>query len=68
VSVEEAVTCYTENGAYFSFEEALKGKVEPGMLADLVVLDQDPRQVPEKIADLQVDMTFVGGKLVYKGN
>ena len=38
------------------------------MLADLVVLDQDPRQVPERIADLQVDMTFVGGKLVYKGN
>jgi len=68
VSVEEAVTCYTENGAYFSFEETLKGKVEPGMLADLVVLDQDPRQVPEKLADLQVDMTFVGGKLVYKGN
>jgi len=66
VSVEEALTCYTENGAYFSFEEALKGRVNPGMLADLVVLNQDPRQLEEKLADLQVCMTFLGGELVHQ--
>jgi len=66
VSVEEAITCYTQSGAYFSFEEALKGKVEPGMLADLVILDQDPRQVADKLTNLQVCMTFLGGELVYQ--
>lgn len=68
VSVEEAITCYTKMGATFSFEEAQKGSLEVGMLADLVILDQDPGRVPERLADLQVDMTFVGGKLVYEGN
>ena len=66
VSVEEAITCYTKMGATFSFEEAQKGTLDTWMLADLVILDQDPRQVPENLADLQVDMTFVGGKLVYE--
>jgi len=36
------------------------------MRADLVILDQDPRQVPEKIAGLGVEMTFLGGELVYQ--
>ena len=66
VSIEEAITCYTENGAYFSFEEALKGKLNPGMLADLVVLDQDPRQLEKQLVNLQVCMTFLGGELVYR--
>ncbi len=68
VSVEEAITCYTKMGATFSFEEAQKGALEVGMLADLVILEQDPRQVPERLVDLQVGMTFVGGKLVYEGD
>jgi len=66
VSVKEAVGCYTENGATLSFEEGFKGKLDPGMLADLVVLNQDPRQVPETLADLKVDLTIVGGELVYE--
>ncbi len=68
VSVEEGLTCYTKTGATLSFEEAQKGALEAGMLADLVILNRDPRQAPEKLADLQVHMTFVGGKLVYQRN
>jgi hypothetical protein len=65
VTVEEGIACYTEGGAYLAFEEKEKGRIDVGWLADLVVLDQDPRRVPERIADLTVEMTFVGGKLVY---
>jgi hypothetical protein len=68
VSIEDAITCYTKMGAIFSFEEAQKGALEVGMLADLVILNRDPRQVPESLTDLLVDMTFVGGKLVYEGD
>jgi predicted amidohydrolase YtcJ len=66
VSVEEAIACYTKAGAIFSFEEAQKGSLEVGTLADLVILNQDPRQAAKQLVDLQVEMTFVGGKLVYK--
>jgi len=66
VSVAEAVECYTEGGAYLSFEEGSKGRIEAGMLADLVVLDDDPLRVPERIRDLNVEMTFVGGEPVYE--
>lgn len=66
VSVEEAITCYTTMGAHFSFEEDIKGKLAPGMLADLVILNGDPRQAPERITDLEVEMTILGGEIVYR--
>ena len=66
VSVEEAIACYTESGAYLSFEETLKGKLEAGMLADLVFLDPDPCSASGKLADVHVDATFLGGKAVHK--
>jgi len=66
VSVSEGISCYTKVGAYLSFEEAKKGKIEVGMDADLVVLDQDPNSVPERIAELHVEMTFVGGEGVFR--
>ena len=66
VTVEEGIACYTEAGAYLSFEEKRKGRISPGMLADLVVLDKDPRRHPDRIVDLQVVMTFVAGKLVFR--
>ena len=68
ISVEEALFLYTRNGAYASFEENLKGSIEPGKLADLVVLGADPTQVdPLTIKDIPVEQTIVGGKAVFQG-
>ena len=65
-SVQEALDSYTAAGAYASFEEHIKGRIEPGMLADFVVLREDPFTVdPAAIKDISVDMTVVGGRMVY---
>lgn len=65
-SVQEALDSYTSAGAYASFEEGIKGRIEPGMLADFVVLGEDPFAVdPAVIKDISVDMTVVGGRMVY---
>jgi hypothetical protein len=67
VSVEEALLVGTLHGAYASFEEDLKGSIEPGKLADLVVLEQDPTKVdPLSIVDIPVQRTMVGGRWVYE--
>jgi hypothetical protein len=56
------------NGAYASFEENIKGSVEIGKLADLVVLGSDPTQIdPMGIKDISIERTIVGGKTVYGG-
>lgn len=66
VTVYEALSMYTRNAAYVSFEEDLKGTIEPGKLADFVVLDSDVFQTaPEKIKDIQIERTYLGGRLVY---
>ena len=66
-SVQEALDSYTSAGAYASFEEGIKGRIEPGMLADFVVLGEDPFAVdPAVIKDISVDMTVVGGRMVYR--
>ncbi len=68
VTVEEALRIYTRQSAYASFEEATKGSIEVGKLADLVVLGADPTQVdPMTIKDIPVERTIVGGKTVYEG-
>jgi hypothetical protein len=66
VSVEEGIRCYTEKGARLSFEEERKGRIEAGMLADLVVLDKDPREDPSQINERVVEMTVLDGKIVYQ--
>jgi predicted amidohydrolase YtcJ len=67
VSREEAIRMYTANGAYLSWEEKTKGTLELGKLADMVVLEQDPLKVSDsELLTLNVDMTFVGGKMIYK--
>jgi hypothetical protein len=67
VSVEEALLVGTLHGAYASFEENIKGSIEPGKLADLVVLEQDPTQVdPLSIVDIPIQRTMVGGRWVYE--
>ena len=67
VSRQEAIRMYTANGPYLSWEEKEKGTLEPGKLADMVVLPFDPLTAPEEtFLAGKVDMTFLGGKLVYK--
>ena len=63
LSVMEALAMYTCNGAYASFEEDIKGTIEKGNLADFVVLSEDPREVD--ISRIKVEMTIVGGRVVY---
>jgi predicted amidohydrolase YtcJ len=67
ISVEQAVRCYTVNNAYASFEEHLKGSIEPGKLADLVVLSENIFSVPaEQIRNVRVEKTVVNGDVVYE--
>ncbi|MET3288905.1 UNVERIFIED_CONTAM: putative amidohydrolase YtcJ [Brevibacillus sp. OAP136] len=66
ITVLEAIKLYTWNGAYASFEENIKGSIEVGKLADLVVLSEPILDVAEdRIKEIQVDMTLIGGKLEY---
>ncbi|MGD0627189.1 MAG: amidohydrolase [Thermodesulfobacteriota bacterium] len=67
ISPEEALHCYTLNGAYATFEEKIKGSIEVGKLADLVVLAEDLTQVePRRIQDITVIATVVGGEFCYE--
>jgi predicted amidohydrolase YtcJ len=67
VSVEEALRINTLNGAYNSHEEAIKGSITPGKLADFVVLAEDPHTLDkEKIKDIAIVRTVTGGNTVYQ--
>lgn len=66
VDVLQAVRMFTYNGAYSSFEEKIKGSLEPGKLADVVILDQDLLTWPrERVREVKVNYTLVGGEVVY---
>lgn len=66
ITVEQALTAYTKDAAYASFEEHIKGTLEPGKLADFVVLSENLSIIdPVKIKDVQVLQTYVGGKKVF---
>ncbi len=65
-TVKEALDSYTCGGAYASFEENIKGKISPGMLADFVVLEENPFETPpEKLREIPVRETYLGGRKVY---
>jgi predicted amidohydrolase YtcJ len=67
ISVQEAIKCYTLNSAYAEFTEKDKGSIEPGKLADFVVLSDNLLKIdPVKIKDVKAEMTVVGGRIVYK--
>lgn len=67
LSREDALRVHTAGSAWFSSEEKIKGSIEPGKLADLVVLTDDYLTVPEdRIREISSVMTIVGGKVVYE--
>jgi len=68
VKPSPALGLYTAGAAYASFEEVVKGSIAPGRLADLVLLSEDPTACPtERIKDIKVEMTIVGGEVVWEG-
>jgi predicted amidohydrolase YtcJ len=67
ITIGEAIRVGTLHGAYASFEEKLKGSIEPGKLADLVVLGRDPTRVdPMSIVEIPVERTMAGGRWVWE--
>ena len=67
ITVDEALQVLTLNGAHASHEEAIKGSITPGKLADFVVLSGDPHTVaPDTIKDIKVLRTVTGGATVYQ--
>jgi predicted amidohydrolase YtcJ len=67
IDVETALRAYTVNNAWVSGEEAYKGKMREGFLADLVVLDRSPFDVdPLQIKDIRVVLTIVGGRVTFE--
>ncbi|MBX6753792.1 MAG: amidohydrolase [Thermorudis peleae] len=67
ITVLEAVRAYTYNGAYATFEEHIKGTIEPGKLADLTILETDLLRVaPTDIAAIKVDYTIIEGRVAYE--
>ena len=68
ISVDEAIRICTINGAFASFEEADKGSISEGKLADFVILGEDPHDVdPDRIKEIEVVRTVVGGRTVHGG-
>jgi len=66
ITREEALKIYTINNAYASFEESIKGSIEPGKMADLAIISDDILTCPtDKIKDIESVLTILGGKIVY---
>jgi len=67
VGIKEAITMYTRNGAFLTREEKLKGTLEAGEVAAMIVLPEDPLSIsPDKLLGLKVDLTIVGGRILYQ--
>ena len=65
-TVREALDSFTKAGAKGSFEESIKGEIKPGMLADFVVLGENPFETdPNKLKDIPIIATYLGGKSVF---
>ena len=63
---EQAIRLYTINNAFLTFDETRKGSLEPGKLADFIVLDRDILSCPvDQVKDIQVEATYLGGARVY---
>jgi predicted amidohydrolase YtcJ len=67
VSVQDAIRAYTLNSAYINFDEERKGTLEVGKLADMVVMGDDLLTMdPDRLKEARIDMTIVGGKVLYE--
>lgn len=67
VDVEQAIDNYTLGSAYAEFKEGVKGRIKPGYYADMIIIDRDIFTIPkDEIKEIKVDLTMVGGKVVYK--
>ncbi|MER3430903.1 MAG: hypothetical protein C4324_07655 [Blastocatellia bacterium] len=66
LTIEEAVYAYTLGAAYAEFQESEKGSIEPGKLADFVILSDDIfRMPPSRIREASVVLTIMGGRITY---
>ena len=66
-TLQEALDSFTKAGAKASFEETVKGEIKPGMVADFVVLGENPFETdPCKLKDIPIIATYLGGKAVYQ--
>jgi len=69
IGLEDAIRAYTIGAAYASHEEKSKGSLEPGKLADLVVVSKNLFEIPvERIKDVTVSLTILGGQVVYRSD
>lgn len=67
ITIDQAIYAYTQASAFAEFREKMKGRLEPGYLADMVVLDRDITKVsPQEVLHTKVLRTVVGGKTVYE--
>ena len=67
ISREDALIAHTRRNAFFVFQEDNLGSIQPGKLADLVVIDRDYLTVPaDQIKDIKSVMTIVGGRIVVR--
>jgi predicted amidohydrolase YtcJ len=66
ITREDALKMYTINNAYASFEESIKGSIEPGKLADIAVISDDILTCPlNRIKNIEAELTMLGGRIVY---
>ena len=66
VTIKEAIEMHTLEPAYFTFDEKTRGTIEPGKVADFVVLSANPLKIdPETLKDIKIERTIIGGKEVY---
>ena len=69
IGLESAIESMTSAGAYASFDEQKKGRLAPGMLADIVILSENVlTQPPARFLDAVVDTTIIDGKVVFTRN
>jgi predicted amidohydrolase YtcJ len=63
----DAIRHYTRDGAYLTRQEKVKGTLEPGKMADMIVLNKDLLTIdPSQILTTEVDLTIVDGRIVYE--